>query len=218
MQNLGMLDTRYVESGAYHEAGHAVVAAVQGMPLRDRGIHCDELGAGITYYWFKVPNRAKNVGPEIERERTIVATCAGLIAQQKFYPGCPTSGAVDDFNLVLTLLNEMYPDGDVWFAAREKLHSDSVELVGRHWSAISTLAATLWGKPWTLRQPGEERDWSSTAHEKKMDGSEVVEVLKRCGIPAFVVTDAAASYTPPPGQRADWVFEHPVVPVQTKMP
>jgi len=32
---------RYVESPAYHEAGHTVAAAIQMMPLRERGIHVD---------------------------------------------------------------------------------------------------------------------------------------------------------------------------------
>lgn len=72
---------RYIESAAYHEAAHAVIAAIQGMPLRHRGIHVDSAGQGITFYWYKLPDGNLNVGADIERERTIVSTGAGLIAQ-----------------------------------------------------------------------------------------------------------------------------------------
>jgi hypothetical protein len=41
---------QYVDSCAYHEAGHTVVAVALGMPLRDRGVHIDTMGNGISYY------------------------------------------------------------------------------------------------------------------------------------------------------------------------
>ena len=113
--------SRYVESAAYHEAGHAVVAAVQEMPFRHRGIHVDSTGQGITFYWYKLPDGKQNVGADVERERTIISTSAGLIAQRKFYPGCPDDGAVQDTDLIITLLNEMYVNRDAWFDARQQL-------------------------------------------------------------------------------------------------
>jgi hypothetical protein len=41
-------DDIYVESCAYHEAGHIVIAAVQNMPLRQRGIRNDQVGNGYS--------------------------------------------------------------------------------------------------------------------------------------------------------------------------
>jgi hypothetical protein len=43
----------YVDSCAYHEAGHTVVAVALEMPLRNRGVHIDTMGNGISYYWFR---------------------------------------------------------------------------------------------------------------------------------------------------------------------
>ena len=46
---LAKIREEYVNSAAYHEAGHAVIPALQGLWLRTRGIHVDPEGNGITY-------------------------------------------------------------------------------------------------------------------------------------------------------------------------
>ena len=75
----------YVESCAYHEAGHTVVAVSLEMPLRKRGVHVDTIGNGISYYWFRVPGDPNNNQADVlERERTIISTYAGFNAQKKF--------------------------------------------------------------------------------------------------------------------------------------
>jgi hypothetical protein len=84
---------RYVDSCAYHEAGHTVVAVALGMPLRNRGVHIDTIGNGISYYWFRIPGDSNNTPDDIlERERTIISTYAGFNAQKKFDPKCPPGG------------------------------------------------------------------------------------------------------------------------------
>ncbi|MGA2344976.1 MAG: hypothetical protein ABSF93_03150, partial [Candidatus Sulfotelmatobacter sp.] len=80
------IDDKYVNSTAYHEAAHIVVAAVQQMPMRNFGVRMDSLGCGKAFYWRRVPDGSRNnVGPDAERERTIISTSAGYIAQKRFY-------------------------------------------------------------------------------------------------------------------------------------
>jgi len=51
------IDDEYVNSTAYHESGHTVVAAAQRMPLRNLGVHMDSRGCGKTFYWYRVPTQ-----------------------------------------------------------------------------------------------------------------------------------------------------------------
>lgn len=53
--------SKYVQSAAYHEAGHATVAALQGMPLQQGGIHVDSEGSGVSYYWHRSPGSPASV-------------------------------------------------------------------------------------------------------------------------------------------------------------
>src|ERR1017187_68943 len=97
------IDERYVESAAYHEAGHVVVAAVLGLSLRPEGIRINRFGGGHASYCCKKPDGSRDVGAEVQREQTIVATMAGYIAQSKFYIDgchhqCPPAGGCDDTN------------------------------------------------------------------------------------------------------------------------
>jgi len=78
-------EDKYAESTAYHEAGHVVIAAVQRVPLSNRGLRIDQKGAGISYYRFAKPDGSANLGSEIKREQTIRSIQAGYIAQEKFY-------------------------------------------------------------------------------------------------------------------------------------
>ena len=103
-------DRLYPESCAYHEAGHAVVAAALGLRLRSRGIHLAPHGNGITYYEFRNPRRFSNAGSHISREDTIIATLAGVIAQKTFHARCSTAGANDDRNIVDLLVQEVKQD------------------------------------------------------------------------------------------------------------
>jgi len=74
----------YVKGAAYHEAAHIVIAAVQDLPLSADGLRIDERGAGLADYRMKKPDGSINIGPDPERERTIMATMAGRIAHVIF--------------------------------------------------------------------------------------------------------------------------------------
>lgn len=111
----------YVRSAAYHEAAHVVIAAVQGIPLTEKGVHLDRWGRGLAHYRDRKPDGSMNVGSETEREKTIVATAAGWIVQNRIFR-CPPSGARHDIDQINALLTEMYPDGSPsWQSANEAL-------------------------------------------------------------------------------------------------
>jgi len=202
------IDDKYVNSTAYHEAGHIVVAAVRQMPMRNFGIHMDSLGCGKAFYWRRVPDGSRNdVGADPERERTIISTSAGYIAQERFYGDSLTEdvkrymelSANPDTSLVIELLKEMYSgDRALWFQARRLLYDQSVQLVDDHWKVIDTLASALLSRTWGPRQKNADADglWSVDNREKWLHGIEVVHTLEPFGINAFIIDDAVQSYSP----------------------
>jgi len=178
-----MVDELYVESAAYHEAAHVVLAVALQMPLRDRGIHIDPFGCGIAYYWYRNPDGGRNVGREVEREKSIISGYAGFIAQRKFYPECRPAGSWCDSNQAIKLLDEMYPNRDDWFAARDRLCEESRRLVEQHWGATVALAQALWSSPWTPQPPSaKEKRWSECEEEKRMEANEIESILHTFGL------------------------------------
>src|SRR5882762_11573916 len=182
-----MSDPRYPESAAYHEAGHVVVAAAQGMRLSRHGVHLDSEGRGISYYEYRKPKRWAEGASEVKREHTIISTLAGLIAQQKFYAECSILGASEDNNLVDELLKEISEDDDfIGYAslkAQLELRRESEKLVDEFWPAIEAVARALWGTPETPRDFNEpEPGWSQLRVEKRLNGARLVEILKPFGI------------------------------------
>jgi len=169
----------YVDSCAYHEAGHTVVAVSLGMPLRNGGVHIDTIGNGISYYWFRTVGDPNNTPADIlERERTIVSTYAGFNAQKKFHPQCPPGGNWYDCDQNIKLLDEMYSaNRDKWFPEQAKLNNESVRLVGQHWAAIDALANTILEQPLTPRVHDPERPWSTDTVERWIDGKKIVSIL-----------------------------------------
>jgi len=187
-----MNDPRYPECGAYHEAGHTVVAAAQGMSLSIHGVHVDRDGKGISYYDYRKPEPVRR---EFDKkgEHTIISLFAGLIAQQKFYANCSTAGSSEDNDWIERLLPQMYLGGPSVAEmktsevklneARQKLRAEASQLVNEHWIAIDTLAKALWAKPLMPRLPGEpEKCWSLLPEEKTIDGAGIVAILKEFGI------------------------------------
>lgn len=180
------LDPKYVESSAYYESGHIVIAAVQNLPLRPRCLRIDPSGNGLAIYASRSPDGSRNMGSEIERERTIISSMAGWHAQNIFYL-CPYAGAFYDINHTNALLDEMYSNRIQGFEAKEKLWNQTDALVKSHWWAIQAVAVALWAKPWLTRAPDPENEWSELMEEKSLSGLEVQAIFSRFQIQALVV-------------------------------
>ena len=188
---LAKIQEEYVNSAAFHEAGHVVVAALQGLWLRTRGMHVDPEGNGIAYYGHRLPGDVSNLAKDQEeREKTIVALHAGRIAQAKVFPECPDENWVADVGVVSALLDEMFAiDVLARSAADKRLQQNAYDLVGRHWKPIHDLATQLLSKPWTQQPPIEKNEnWSrgKATLERWIPGSEVARILDTFGIVAEV--------------------------------
>jgi hypothetical protein len=171
-------EPKYVESCAYHEAAHTVIAVALGIPLRTRGVHIDTLGNGYSYYWFRNVGNLSNTAADIdERERTIIAGEAAFIAQVKFYPECLADGNRFDRLQTTQLLNEMYPNTDQFLAEQSRLVDEARRLVDLHWNAIDALAKEILAQPLTPL-PDSEKHWSTDTQERWVDANRVVSILK----------------------------------------
>jgi ATP-dependent Zn protease len=85
-----VVDDKYLESVAYHEAGHAIVAAAQGLPILREGVRLDRAGCGLMCYRYRNPDLS------IRWKEAVVVSFAGLPSQQLIYPDCPTARSQDD--------------------------------------------------------------------------------------------------------------------------
>jgi hypothetical protein len=184
-------EDKYVESVAYHEAAHVVVAAVQQIPLREGGIRIDQKGSGFSHCGVVKPDGSTKLGAEPKREKTIRSTRAGYIAQERFYlrffDRLPPSGSSTDTDGINTLVEEMYSGKTACEDAKSKLFAEAQQLVEKYWQAIEALAQTLLKKEWeTQAPPSGERRWSTQLAQKKMDGAEVVVLLQQYQISASV--------------------------------
>jgi len=183
-------NVEYVRSVAFHEAGHIVIAAVQGLSLRVGGIQLDRWGNGIAWIVDRKPDGSTNVGPETEREKTIIALFAGRIAQSRAY-GCSTAGLKYDLPQLNSLLDEMYPSGSPeWWSARKSLCMESERLVGLNWQAIESVALALWSKP-DSQKPSDVGDFSSEQLQKHLSVAEIVEVLRQFQITASIQNESS---------------------------
>ncbi|HWY22281.1 MAG TPA: hypothetical protein VNX26_13735 [Candidatus Acidoferrum sp.] len=200
------LDKEYVDSCAYHEAGHTAVAVSLGMPLRNRGVHIDTMGNGISYYWFRIIGDGSNAPSDIlERERTIIAGEAGFIAQKRFYCDCVYGGNWFDRDQTIKLLNEMYPNLDDWIAAQDRLVAEARRLVDVHWQAIEALAKAVLDQPLRPRPHDPERIWSADTHERWIDGNRVISILKQFQLQPFIREESEGRFCPnlTPGALVD---------------
>ena len=199
--DFAQFQARYIESAAYHEAGHMTAAVVQKMPLQEQGVHIDVKGCGIAYYWHRTPGDLQNTEQDRrERELTIVAIYAGQAAQQRVFPDCPEANWADDRHEISVLLGEMkLPDAGSRTSLEASLWERASKLVAERWSLIESLAQALLAKPTTLQPPIEiQRNWShgQTNLEKWMSGPEIVEFFKKAGIACHVRATSEGTYNP----------------------
>jgi hypothetical protein len=176
-------DPKYPESVAYHEAGHIVVAAVQGIRISRHGVRVDDSGLGISYYETRRPKRISTVPCVVTREQTIIAAKAGLMAQQKFYPDCSIEGAWDDDVTIYELLEEIRSEEESfleieYMRAQTGTHEEAQRLVELRWPAIELLGRSLWSQdetPFTHDQPNP--GWTKKAKERRLSGQRIAEIL-----------------------------------------
>jgi hypothetical protein len=189
------IQSQYVQSAAYREAGRMTAAVIQKMPLQERGIHVDLKGSGICCYWHRTPGDPENTEQDrFERELTITGIYSGWVAQKTNFPGCSALAWDGDRREVVLLLHEMHAaDVNARIAAQAELWKKACELVEQHWSIIESLAKTLWSKPTTQQSQAEiEHNWSrgQTRLEKRMSGPEVVEFFQKLGITCHMRNDS----------------------------
>jgi hypothetical protein len=182
---------KYVESCAYHEAGHVVIGAVGRIPLRKQGIRVDQEGMGYSHYKTMKVTGVRHVGRDPKREKAIRSTQAGYMSQEKYYlrffKQLPPSGSFHDTNYINGLLDEMYDSRQQFFDEKNRLAAETQQLVNQHWQAIEAVAQTLIKKTPKSQAPlSGERRWSTQLSEKQLDGYEVVALLTQFNIRASV--------------------------------
>jgi hypothetical protein len=179
-------DPRYPKSVACHEAGHAVVAAAQGLRLSRHGIHLAADGNGIAYYEHREPGPIAPAPAlsHLKREPTIVCCYAGLIAQRKFHRRCSGCAAVDDENTADLLLAELVkedlnPFGFLTSTAQIELGKIAKELVDPHWPAIEAIAREFWEtKPVEPALDDPAPGWPTSGLERRISGARIIEILR----------------------------------------
>jgi hypothetical protein len=178
----------YPKSAAYHEAGHIVIAVVQGLRLLKYGMHVDPHdGRGMSRYECRKPRDSRGV--DSLGERTVISLFAGLHAQQKFCREATAANASRDKEHIDGVLMDMYipesfPGADAFKAAdcelqnaRQRLKVEAEHLVSEHWIAIQALANHLWDQPDTPKDAHEEH-WSTSPMEKKLCGEAICTFLE----------------------------------------
>ena len=173
---------------AHHEAGHIVVAAVQGLKLRPEGLSVDERGEGLACY-CKDPGDS-----DIERERVIIATFAGLNSEARFCneQGFPvpeemqqifsqdSKEARENISRLSSLSLERTA-----FQIEAELQASSEAIILQYWSAIRSVAAALLDRDWEpIRALKSGSVWSLAEKARYLAGDELAVALKRVRIAA----------------------------------
>lgn len=136
------------ECTAFHEAGHAVIRILEGLPVRSVTIKPtrDSHGAvdtGGLPKWFK-PDAERTVRLEEMMRKWVRGSCAGPLAQRKHRPSSVRSyHAMGDIQQSLDLL-EHFVSGDRELDAYWRLLNVQAEnLVETHWSLIEKVSHAL---------------------------------------------------------------------------
>jgi hypothetical protein len=172
-----MTDARY----AYHEAGHAVAAAILGFPFRSFGIHIDHDGVGVTRIVY--PSR-KCSSPfsdlQASQTRMVIVLFAGLLAQKKVFLDSSNNSAADDEKKIEQYLGAIYRTDEISaLIARNYLRQEAGRLMDAFLCVITRVAEALWAKEWATRTV----DWGSALPlEKTVGAGEIVEILKEWNI------------------------------------
>ncbi len=177
--------------GAYHEAGHLVIAAVRGLALRPDGFMVISNGEGFCVYSTE-PDES-----DPARESVIVSSFAGYWGAKRFCDefSCPdlldpipeTSPDWRHARTIIAKLSDEYLAADTLMTVQLRLEKESERFVNHHWLAIEALAIALLAKdPEPMRPLKTGQNWSDqTGPVRYMDGEEAVEILAQRGIAAI---------------------------------
>jgi len=175
---------------AYHEAGHIVAAAVQGLKLRPEGLAVDARGEGLACY-------CKQPGDSDEtRESVIITTFSGYNSESKLCLDRDFSKP-DEMLLVfscdarearpiISQLSYLSVERNA-FQIEEELQNRSRQLIEREWKAIQMLAEVLLAKEWEpVRSLPSGTEWTHENLAKYVDGKEAIERIARYEITATI--------------------------------
>jgi hypothetical protein len=166
---------------AHHEAGHIVVAAQQGLPLRSDGMCVDLKGGGLACYWKEPEDN------DLSRRSVILSTFAGFSAEEEFcklhslpaVDGIPLIWSPDwnEARRIISRLSSLSPT-DTAFMIDQRLQDQSRSLVREHWLAIEAIVDHLLSKEWETIKPLESGNtWSEVATAKYISGQELISLL-----------------------------------------
>lgn len=174
---------------AHHEAGHIVLAAVMGLPVRPEGIMVDTEGEGLACY-CKEPEESDD-----SRARVILSTFAGCFAQDRFcrdhgYPELEYLARIWSLDWkesrgISGKLSDAYLAGRSILATQEALEKRSEGLVTERWHVIEAVASTLLAKGLEPVKPLMSGSiWAKGTAARYLVGDEVIEIVARFGIAA----------------------------------
>jgi hypothetical protein len=183
-----------VAIAAYHEAGHAVIAAVHGTPLRPEGIMVDTEAHGLACY-CKEPRNS-----DAARECAIITRFAGTFAQERFckersYPLLNYFAIIwgEDWTEargIETKLSAQYLAERGLGGIHDSLERRADELVSQNWPAITLVAEALLAKDWEPVKPLKSGgQWARGVMAKYLIGEEIIKLIDRFGIGPVPVTE-----------------------------
>ncbi len=192
--------TEKIESAAHHEAGHMVIAAVQGLKLRPDGFMVDLGGNGLARYCTQPDDS------DASREAIVLSTFAGFAAEKRFCdqvkrtppdtPGILLSPDWQEARKLISELSTQYLSKDNVAIVQSRLEHCSELLVERHWQVIQAVAsALLTQEPQPVKPLNNGDDWSYENSARAVVGAEVVEILSKYGIHAICEAAANAGAT-----------------------
>ena len=140
--------TKKLESTAYHEAGHAVVAFELEIPVESVTIAPDEESVGSMIYQRRLQKLDDYGSISARRRATLEAhvrvLIAGWIAEKRFNPkGFRRSGAQEDQRTLITIVFLLSNSEKEARLYHRLLEVQTVQIVNRRWFAIKALAAAL---------------------------------------------------------------------------
>jgi hypothetical protein len=177
--------------GAYHEAGHFVIAAARGLALRPDGLMVISNGNGFCVYATQ-PDKS-----DPSRESVILSSFAGYWAAQRFCnehscselldPVPQTSRDWQDARKIIGELSEEYLTEKSLMTVQLRLEQESKRLVDQYWPPIEALAMSLLAKdPEPMRPLKTGERWSNeTEPVRYMEGAEAAAILVSQGIAAI---------------------------------